>query len=159
MASCWNNNQTMSDPVVGEYVPGPNSCLQPETAQQAAVELQTQQIMQLPYIRYLCNFLQLQAWRQNVELQYESHLSCFSLIFMLHSDLSSYRLLKYFTPPIITVLCVLQWVFVPVNHHQVQLTYLYLIQHITYDHSVKISKCHYHSLMKTKVLSLVTSLA
>ena len=37
---------------MGEYVQGPNSCLQPETAQQAAAELQTQQTMQLHYTPY-----------------------------------------------------------------------------------------------------------
>lgn len=52
----------------------------------------------------LCNFLQLQPWRQNVELRYKNHLSCFSFSFIFHSDLPTYRPITYFILLIITVL-------------------------------------------------------
>lgn len=61
----------------------------------------------------LCIFLQLQPWRQNVELQYKTHLSCFSFSFMLHSGLPTYGRLKYFILLTITVLCVLQCILFP----------------------------------------------
>lgn len=50
--------------------------------------------------------LHLQPWRQNVGLQYKTHLLCFSFSFMLQPRLPTYGPLKYLILLIITVLCV-----------------------------------------------------
>lgn len=61
----------------------------------------------------LCNFLQLQPWRQNVELQHKTHLSCFSFSSMLHSGLPTYGPLNYFVLLTIIVLRVSQCILFP----------------------------------------------
>ena len=77
----------------------------------------------------LCNFLHLQPWRQNVGLQYKTHLSCSSFSYMLHPHLPTYGPLEYLILLTITVLCVLQCILFP--RTIIQCTLLTYIQHNT----------------------------